>query len=162
MLELGEDRGLLQRQVSGVEPVAGLVGLGDCQGGVHGGAVDAGALGDLRGAHAEQGEEEEHSAPVNVAEGEDDEVRSKGTTPSRGEPEEALGPVLLGRGQAEAEGAVDVRERAGLANAEQGAHDDKRGEVPGLPSGGGEERPPEDDAGEDVAGTDAVAEDAAG
>ena len=56
VLELGEDRGLLQRQVTGVEPVAALVGLGDRQGGVHGRAVDAGALGDLRGAHAEQGQ----------------------------------------------------------------------------------------------------------
>ena len=56
VLELGEDRGLLQRQVTGVEPIAALVGLGDHQGGVHGRAVEAGALGDLRGAHAEQGQ----------------------------------------------------------------------------------------------------------
>src|SRR4029079_7131232 len=78
------------------------------------------------------------------------------------QPDDALGadPLLFRKPGLERLG--DVGKTARLAHAEEETGDDEPDQIPGPAGRGGEERPPEDDAGQDLPGADAVAQPAAG
>src|SRR5262249_33199926 len=83
-------------------------------------------------------------------------------TPSRAEPRDGLRAGALALRQPDCENLREIGEAARLAGAEHEARHQQRGIAPGPTRGRGEEGPPDNDSGEDLARTDPVPEKTAG